>query len=72
MEEMFERRPRRWSRRKDGDDQGKEGGATRCSRLIVFEDKGVIMVVKELKIVDRSDANGCAFRWFCDWCDVIM
>ena len=36
------------------------------------EDNGVIMVVKGWRVADRSDAVGCAFRWFCDWRDVMM
>jgi hypothetical protein len=31
---------------KIGVDQGEEGGATRCLKMIVFEDNGVMMVVK--------------------------
>ena len=57
-----------------GDGQGckmgsikeKRGGATRCLRMNVFEDNGVMMVVKGLRVVDRSDVVGCAFRWCCD------
>ena len=40
----------------------KRSGATRCSRMNVFEDNGVMVVVKGLRVVDRSDVVGCAFR----------
>ena len=56
---------------KMGVDQGEEGGATRCLRMNVFEDNGVMMVVKGLRVVDRSDVVGCAFRLI-DWFGVMM
>jgi hypothetical protein len=38
----------------------KKGGATRCIKMIVFEDNGVVMVVKGMMCRGCGDRVGCS------------